>query len=408
MKILQINNVYRYGSTGKITADIHQELLRRGVESRVYYGRQSRTQDAGVYKICSEAYGKMQNALSRLTGVMYGGCVESTNRLIRAIRREKPDVVHLQCLNGYFVNIYRLVTFLKKQSIPTVLTLHAEFMHTANCGHALDCTKWLSGCGHCPRLRQETLSLLVDGTAKSFRKMQQAFDGFDRLIVASVSPWLKERAEQSPILRHKQHTVVLNGLDVSVFHPSPDAALRSRLGIDAEQRVVLHVTPDFSLAENHLKGGRFVVEMAARMPETLFLVAGPCAGTPSMPPNVRLLGRIRDQKELAALYTLADAVLLTSQRETFSMVCAESLCCGTPVAGFMAGAPEMIALPAYAAFVPYGDADGLEKVLQQMLHTAYDRAAIALEAQAVYDRSRMIDAYCALYDAVLKKEGTHF
>ena len=56
--------------------------------------------------------------------------------------------------------------------------------------------------------------------------------------------------------------------------------------------------------------------------------------------------QVEDQSELAAFYSLADVTLLTSEKETFSMVCAESLCCGTPVVGFQAGAPEGISLPA--------------------------------------------------------------
>lgn len=101
---------------------------------------------------------------------MYGGCLISTDKLFRIIKKEKPDIVHLHCLNGYFINIYRLITFLKNNNYKTVLTLHAEFMYTANCGHALECDKWKTGCGKCPRLRSETKSWFIDGTAKSWKK----------------------------------------------------------------------------------------------------------------------------------------------------------------------------------------------------------------------------------------------
>ena len=37
------------------------------------------------------------------------------------------------------------------------------------------------------------------------------------------------------------------------------------------------------------------------------------------------------------LYSAVDLTLITSQRETFSMPVAESLCCGTPVVGFDTG-----------------------------------------------------------------------
>ena len=51
MKILQVNNVYDFGSTGRITRDIHQGLLEYGYDSVVYYGRRFRTKDENVHKI---------------------------------------------------------------------------------------------------------------------------------------------------------------------------------------------------------------------------------------------------------------------------------------------------------------------------------------------------------------------
>lgn len=129
----------------------------------------------------------------------------STNRLISVIKKEKPDIVHLQCINGYFVNIYRLINWLKKNNIKTVVTLHAEFMYTANCGHAFECEKWKTGCGKCPRLKRETKSLFIDGTAYSWRKMKKAFDGFknENLVITSVSLWLMERQVQHRYLKVK-------------------------------------------------------------------------------------------------------------------------------------------------------------------------------------------------------------
>ena len=158
MKVLLINCVFQNGSTGKIVYDIYNSLLHEGYDCEVCYGRGQKTDDPNVYKCCNELYAKLNNLFTRFTGLMYGGCTVSTQMLFRFLLKEKPDVVHVHCVNGYFINIYRLITFLKEHHIKTVLTLHAEFMHTANCGHALDCEKWKTGCGNCPRLKTETKS----------------------------------------------------------------------------------------------------------------------------------------------------------------------------------------------------------------------------------------------------------
>ena len=399
MKVLQVNCVYRKGSTGKIVYDIHTELEKRGIESVVCYGRGERSGEPRVYNTCPEWYSKLNNLLSRFTGLMYGGCFFSTTRLIRIIKREKPDIVHLHCLNGYFVNIYRLVTWLKKQEIKTVLTLHAEFMHTANCGYAFECEGWKTGCGSCPRLRQETGSLLFDRTHASWRKMEKAFRGFgDTLVVTSVSSWLRERAEVSPILRDKKHEVVFNGLDTDVFSYRREAALRAELGL-GEVRVVFHATPAFTLAPGHNKGGYYINELAWRLADkgVKVVVAGPYTEGVEPADNVILLGRVADRERLAALYSMADVTVLASERETFSMVTAESLACGTPVVGFEAGAPETIALRDYSAFVPYGDVEALAKNIERFLEYPPAKEEVSSAAAAAYAKEKMAEDYIAVY-----------
>ena len=401
MKVLQINCVYNKGSTGKIMDEIHAQLSREGEQSIICYGRGPKTSDPNVYKSCSEFYAKCNNLLSRFTGLMYGGCVLSTTKLIRIIRREAPDIVHLHCINGYFVNIPRLISFLKKNGIKTVLTLHAEFMHTANCSHAFACDKWLSGCGHCPRLKKETGSLLFDRTHTSYQNMKAAFDGFEHLTVVSVSPWLAERAARSPILAGKDHRVVLNGLDTAIFRRVPDTkALRAEIGV-GDSKMIFHATPNFTNDPLHIKGGYYILrtaeELLARGINAKFVIAGDHPKDLVTPDNVILLGRVADQTRLASLYAAADLTVIASKRETFSMVVAESISCGTPVIGFEAGAPEQIAIPQYSQFVEYGNTDALSKAICEALLTPYDKETISKTGAQKYDKAKMVRQYIEIY-----------
>ena len=406
MKILQVNNVYHHGSTGKITYDIRQGLLDRGHEALVCYGRTPKTQDANVIRICSEMYSKINNVRSRITGIMYGGFELSTKRLKNIIRRERPDVVHLQCINCFFINIYEIVAWLKENRIKTVLTLHAEFMYTANCGYALDCENWRTGCGNCPRLKKETRSWFFDGTHRSFEKMRKAFAGFEKdLTVVSVSPWLRDRAMSSPVLRDMHHEVIYNGLDTDIFHPWEGEELRQRHQIGNRQ-VIFHATPCLSDDPAHIKGGKFVLELARRMKDlpAVFVVAGKHRISGPVPENMILLGNLADQELLAQYYAIADATVLTSKKETFSMVCAESLSCGTPVFGFKAGAPEMISLKEYSAFVDNGDVLALQKLLTDYLSgVPFDRKKVADRAKVVYSREAMQEQYISLYRRIINE-----
>ncbi len=402
MKVLQVNCVYKKGSTGKIVYDVHTELQKQNIESVVCYGRGEKINEPNVYKTCGEVYSKLNNLLSRITGIMYGGCFFSTNKLIKIIKNEKPDIVHLHCINGYFVNIYRLLKWLGRHNIKTVTTLHAEFMHTGGCGHAIDCNQWRThtGCGHagCPRWRSETKSLFFDRTHTMWRKMKKAFESFnENLIITSVSPWLMERAEQSIILGDKEHRVVINGLDEQIFKPRINEEISEQIHKNGK-KAVLFVTPSFSLDKGHIKGGYYVVELAKRMPDVNFIIIGCQEKYDSLPKNVMNIGRVDNQIKLAEYYTAADVTVLPSCKETFSMVTAESLCCGTPVAGFLSGGPESIAVAEYSRFVDYGDTEQLLDAVKECFNIKAD-SAVCIEK---YKKENMCRDYIAVYNELVK------
>ena len=121
-----------------------------------------------------------------------------------------------------------------------------------------------------------------------------------------------------------------------------------------------------------------------------------------IPDNIILLGNVSNQVELAKLYSMADITLLTSKKETFSMVTAESLCCGTPVVGFQAGAPEEIAIDNYSDFVLYGAEEKLLDSVLYWLEKDLDKRKIESVAREKYSRQRMIDEYYHLYKEILE------
>lgn len=393
MKILQVNNVYGEKSTGKLTQHLHEGLLQEGYESVVVYGRGNATADNNVIRLCPDWYGKLNSLLSRVTGMPYGGCFLSTMRLLRIIRRENPDVVHLQCINGHFLNIYWLIHWLRKKRIKTVVSLHAEFMYTANCGHAYECMQWKTGCQSCANVYKANKSWLLDRTAGSWRRMKAAFNGFeDNCIIAPVSPWTEDRARQSEILKNFRFCTVYNGVNTEIFCYGDDKT---------KEKTVLSVTAHFSGEQGHPKGGWYLLELAERMPDVTFWVAGRADEIPSKPENLHLLGEIRDQNMLAALYRQATVSVILSSRETFSMPCVESLCCGTPVVGFKAGAPEQISLREYSEFVTFGDLTELEAVLRRWLvERKIDRHTIAEDACRAYSAQTMIRAFIEMYGRI--------
>ncbi len=398
MKICQINSVYGEGSTGKIVKVLHEQLQQNGHESvAVCAVRHQRGTDRNVYSISNPILSKLSAIYRRAFARQFDGAFVQTSRLLSLLKRERPDVVHLHCINGNNINVYRLLRHLSAHKIPTALTLHAEFPYTGGCAHAHDCEKWKTGCGHCAVARAATQSMFFDGTAHTWRSQKACYDGFDpdQFAVVAVSPWLQSRAEQSPMLSRFSHCSVLNGVDTSVFYRREHPPIPS----DNDEKIVFFATALFDTVNDNEKGGKDLLRLAERMKDQpiKFVVAANRSVVGELPDNVLLLGKTKTQDELAEWYSAADLTVILSKRETFSMPVAESLCCGTPVVGFCAGGPESIALTDCTRFVPYGDLDGLQACIDTFLNTAFDAEKIAVAAQQQYCESRMYRDYEALY-----------
>ena len=391
MRVVQVNCVYPTGSTGKIVRSIHLNAIKRGWESYVFYGRGERIKESNVKKFSTEFEAKCHSLFSRATGEQFSYSFFSTKYLVSKIKSLKPDVVHLHCLNGHCVNLYSLLNYLKHSGIKTVLTLHAEIMHTAGCEHSIECERYKEICEKCTVVQGRITKIFRDDSKVCFLKMKHVMDGFDNLTVVGVSDWLLSRAKQSGVFKDcKCHfETVFNGVDTEVFRKKETYR---RLDIVGSLPLILHVTPNFN---HRLKGGERVIKFAQLHPEWQFLIVG-YNGNYTLPNNIKTIRFTKNMDELVDIYNQADVTLLTSVRETFSMVCAESLCCGTPVVGFLAGGPESICLKQYSQFVQQDDYQSLstavkdhiqKKIPMEEMENVYNR----------YDEETMVTRYFDIY-----------
>lgn len=399
MKILQINCVYGVGSTGKITKDIHEGLLQKGYDSVVIYGRQKKVQDTSVYKLCPEWYAKLNNLRSRIDGIMYGGAYISTMAIIRKIKKENPDVVHLQCINGYFCNIFKLLSFLKKQKIKTVLTLHAEFMYTANCGYAGECKQWIEGCAKCPKLREETLSVLFDRTKKSWKKMHDIYRDWNELCIVGCSQWIIDRASNCESLKNKKMLTLHNGIDNNrIFYPRKEAKsyIREKYSIAYDKKIILYVAPVFS----KLKGFDFIIDLIKQSSELPFhfILAGDTVEVEY--DNVTVVGKIANQEYLSKLYSAADVFVIASRDDNYPTVCLEAISCGTPVIGFDVGGVKETIYSGMGSVVALGDIEAMKNQLIEVTNNILSEETIE-RARRYHSKERMVSEYEELYNSLI-------
>ena len=98
---------------------------------------------------------------------------------------------------------------------------------------------------------------------------------------------------------------------------------------------------------------------------------------------------------------MADLTVIAGKKETFSMIVAESLSCGTPAVGFKAGGPEGIAIKEYSGFVEYGDIDSLLELVKEFLGKEQDSKKISSLAHCAYDKQVMTQGYINAYKEVI-------
>lgn len=403
MRICQINCVYGVGSTGRIERDIHLALLASGKESVVLNPLKNQyTHDPNIRTFSNKFLSYVSAIYRRGLGRQFDGALIQTTKLLRMLEQEKPDIVHLHCINGNNINIYRLLKYLAYKQIKTILTLHAEFMYTGGCGHALDCEKWKTGCGKCPILKEATQSFYFDGTKRTWRKLKQCYGAFrtGQLSITTVSPWLLQRAQQSPLLSRFPMKTVMNCVDTEIFYRRDAVSLREELGLSTQEKVIFHATASFNPNENNLKGGKHILALAQRLKDRniRLIVAANYCNLEELPANVLFVGRIANAEKLAEYYSIADVTVIVSRRETFSMVTAESLSCGTPVVGFRAGGPESIAPSEYTDFVSYGDIEALVEACKKWMNNTCDRQRIAEIAKHLYSKDRTLSEYLSVYE----------
>ncbi len=396
MRVLLIDVNCKNSSTGRIVYDLYTRLRESGHEAAVCYGRGQRIWEPNIFKFGLDWETALHALLTRLTG--YTGCFSffSTRRLLKFIRKFRPDAVHIHELHAYFVNIKPLLSYLKKAGIKTVFTLHCEFMYTGKCGYAMECEKWKTQCADCPGVKSYPQSLFFDRTRQMYQQKKKLYEGYENLYVTAPSGWLLNRAKKS-MLGDKPSVVIPNGIDTDVFYPRDITSLRSALGIGADEKVILALAP-YLMSER--KGGKHVLAIAEKLAgeKIRFVMVGADDPAEPVPDNVILKGAIYDKALLAQYYSLADLFVICSLRENFPTTCLEAQCCGTPVYGFDAGGTVETALEKEGRFTQYGDT----QALGEMIRTApvkTDEAVTQLRQKAVaaYSKEKMFSEYCKLY-----------
>ena len=404
LKILQINVINKTASTGRTTMELGHEIEMAGMQSRIAVAIGERGEN--VYLIGSKLEHKIHAILSRIFGVQGYFSYFGTKRLLRYMDKEKPDVVHLRNLHGNYINLPLLFSYLKKNCIPTVITLHDCWFYTGKCCHytTVDCFKWLTGqCKDCPKLKDDNVSWFFDWTSKMIRDKKKYIDNLDNLIVVGVSQWIVNEAKNSYVFSNVRNIEkIYNWIDESVFYPRQNTKIKEQLGLE-NKFVILSVASGWS----NKKGLDKIKKIASKLPADMVIVlAGQCSDD-IKEKNIILVGETKSMDELAELYSAADVYLNMSVEESFGKVSAESLMCGTPIIAFDSTAnPEIVGENCGYVIKNFNE-EGIILILEEIKEKTKKSYASSCLAFAKENFSKKANAkkYIDLYKKTVKIKG---
>lgn len=350
MKALIVNGNYKVGSTGKVMFSLYSELAKRGIDTKYYYGIDSGVvNDRNVYIRQSEFERVSHSFLGKLTG--FQGCFSnhSTEKLISILKKNKPDIVFLGVLHGNYINIFKFLSYLKKERILCVQLMFDEYMMTGNCAYSYTCKKYESKCINCERIHDYPVSWFFDTSATLQKMKYKLYENFNSLKFA-VIPYTAKKARNSYLLRDKEILELDEAIDTeTLYFPRKTDALRKYLNIPVSHKVVLGVC----LYSSKRKGGKYLLEIAKMLvgEEITFVHIGYDGKLGNLPDNFIPISFENNQEKMAEYYSLADVFVCTSIADTYPHTCLEALACGTPIIGFNVSAIPDCAEPPFGTYV---------------------------------------------------------
>lgn len=238
----------------------------------------------------------------------------------------------------------------------------------------------------------------------------------DRMTI--VSETAADRFVAEGILPRELLRVIPNGIDVARFQELPASERESlRRSFGLEREFVWLAVGRFATAKDYPNMLRGFARVHAERSDAVLLLVGQgslrsqtesLAGELGLGDSVRFLGVRHDIPELMRV---ADAYVLSSEREGMPVVLLEAASAGLPiVATNVGGIPEVVRDQESGFLVPPGDSHSLGLAMQRLmaLPEAQRRSMGARGREYVranYGLGRIVDQWEAAYHEILAQKG---
>ena len=405
MKIVQINTTYGVSdSTGRTSQEMHRWISEHKISSIVYCVTvNDGSHDKGVYYFSGQRQQKIHGLLSRVTGLQGYFSFLPTVKLIKCLYLEKPSVVILRVLHSNCLNFPLLFRFLSKNKIATVMMTHDCWYMTGHCMSPafFQCEKWQTVCKKCPAIHMYNPSWFFDTSKKCFLDKKKWFSSLSNLAVVGVSDWATELVKMSMLQNAKIIRRIYNWIDIDIFKPVENKALRHSYQYSDTKPLLLGVASKWSEA----KGLQVIIKVAKEMPDVQIILIGFCKKDNTMPENIKLIGEVSDIRKLADYYAMADIFLNPSLYETFGKTTAEAISCGTPVVAYRTTACLELVGDKHGVAVEIGNEEKFILAIKEILKKGKQGFSLDCRrfAEKEFSKEANIKKYLELIDELVEQ-----
>jgi glycosyltransferase involved in cell wall biosynthesis len=275
---------------------------------------------------------------------------------------------------------------------------------TGGCHYVGECEGYMSECGLCPLLGGKKDA---DLSRKAWIAKAAAYGDLSALALVAKSSWMMQAAARSTLGARLQTHHIPNGIDAAAWKPLNQREARRSLGLD-ENHLTLAFVADTVLDPR--KGFDLAAAATRRLqsrldrPVTLLVVG---SGDETDISNVEhisdtsktvVFGRVQDMQLLKAVYSAADATLLTSREENLANVALESMACSTPVVAFdIGGNSDLISRGVSGQLSPPYDIGDLANGVMSVANDESMRIGARREVEERFSWGAVVAQYLDVY-----------
>ena len=388
MKVLLVNVCCGTGSTGRICTDIALDLEKQGHDVKIAYGRDDVPEQFKKYavRIGTDWDVKLHGVKARLLDGMGFGSRAATEKFIEWVKEYNPDVIHLHNIHGYYINIEVLFNYLKTCGKKIIWTLHDCWAFTGHCAYFdyVGCEKWKNGCYECAQKTEYPTRIGPDFSQSNYSRKKVLFTGIPNLTIVTPSKWLAGLVKQS-FLEEYSVKVIYNGVDTSVFKPTP-SDVKERLNLK-DKKIILGIAAVW----DRRKGLKTFIELNNRLDKNrykIILVGVSKNQIKSLPNSIIGITSTDSTIELAELYSAADLFINPTLEDNYPTTNIEAISCGTPVITYdTGGSPE--SAKKYGYVVEKGDFNELINAISLI-----DKLP---KRDISFNKDRTVEEYIKLY-----------